>query len=309
MLNDGDTVTFGKTVGKGSFMVAPVTARVELMYGSQSELIASTNFISRAQAVTSDGGANSRGSVSGRYGLYVPSSWPEGSSDDDSSSSRYGDDSDIEEINPQEENLAQSLIRSLQAGADREVHDDINLTSCLDIHRLPAFDESSERFRSHSPMDLASPTPSPVGPWPLPSCHVDEDRKSLSNHSSDASGDDDADDDAEGENDDERDAEGSDELSDPLFSEAASSQSSASSEVRSPADEVLCKTTLYPATGAESRSSSPPSEFDLHGREKEADANDQMSEMSAKMKETIARMHVSVIFPILLILVITFLST
>ncbi|KAA1470742.1 hypothetical protein DENSPDRAFT_836619 [Dentipellis sp. KUC8613] len=108
-LAHGDTVTFGKSVGRDKSIVRPVTVIVRLLYGS-----APPPPLPVAHAVASSWGPatlkSPKPSSSGRYGIYdalpdSPSSQQgesssSSSSSDESTSSR---DSDVEEIEPPEE--------------------------------------------------------------------------------------------------------------------------------------------------------------------------------------------------------------
>jgi pSer/pThr/pTyr-binding forkhead associated (FHA) protein len=305
MLSNGDIITFGKTVGKGSYLVPPVTARVELLFGNQSDICAiiSADTATRSPVVASEGGSRSRRSSTGRYGLYVPSSLssPDASSDDDSSL-KYDHDSDIEEITPPasspdragHHSFASSLpvlpiIRGLQAHFYGEPHDDsFPFGSPIDNLRLPAIDRLPDRSRSHSPMDLSSPTPTPIGAWPsfvMPFSSPSDARESNPKHVSD-----------------EVRAVGAQEVvgvksSGSMFSEAISPQSRGASENPGP---DIGKPSSDQSSNDESRSPSLPSEFDLPGREKEVESeigkeqeiHDRMMLLSA----TIGRIHVSALF-------------
>lgn len=89
-LFDGDVVTFGKTVGKGSNIVNPVVVRVEILFANNTSN-ASSSPISRTNSMVSS--VESPGRIGcGRYGLFEPSS-----PSSDISISNDGD-SDIEEI-------------------------------------------------------------------------------------------------------------------------------------------------------------------------------------------------------------------
>lgn len=80
MLNDGDTVTFGKSVGKGDEWVKPVVVLVQLLY-------AATPF--NGLTVPSPS-SSEKSKSSGRYGIH----------DSTSSEDPFSDSSDIEEIPP-----------------------------------------------------------------------------------------------------------------------------------------------------------------------------------------------------------------
>ena len=296
MLSNGDIITFGKTVGKGSFLVHPVTARVELLFGSQSGVASSTSENTRTPVAVLPVDSRARPS-SGRFGLYIPSlSSPDGSSDDDSSL-KYDHDSDIEEITPPSSGpdrvgcrpCAPSLpslpaIRGLHAHFfDEPRGDSFPFSSPIDIRRLPAVDRVLSR--SHSPMDLSSPTPTPIGAWPsfvAPSPSANNEEDSSSNHSSDESSHDEDDlevDDAKS--------------SGPLFSqEVISAQSRGPSEMPSP--DVGKPSCRQPSEG-DSRSPSPPSELDLQGREKEIEKEQDIRD---RLMETINHVRVSAMFQV-----------
>lgn len=309
MLNSGDYITFGKTVGKGSQLVPPITARVQFLYGPEPEIYEVPSKTASPFAVSPEPARPRK--TSGRYGLYVPSSFssPERSSDDDSLSSKYDRDSDIEEIPAHQAkhaafspHSAMPALRALQAqfyGTSRD--HPIPLRSFMPDN-LPPFIPS----RSHSPMDLSSPTPSPVGAYPLdlePISPAGNDRELISNHSSEASSD--------GEDEKEEvENEGSPESPDPLFSGAISpSPPSRAASVSLDAD--LGRASAHMELDIEWRSPSPPSEFDFHGQEKPIEQEeglrqdqaglDQMSDMSAQISDTIERIGVSVhppLFPV-----------
>ncbi|KAI0246040.1 hypothetical protein BJV78DRAFT_1258274 [Lactifluus subvellereus] len=114
-LQDGDTLTFGKAVGKEPYSVSPITANVMLIYDTEAVLSpppAVQPVISLTDSPTSpttpikskQPAAAPNSSISGRYGLFGPhspcsqSSSP-GSSDEDFSQS----DHDIEEDEDEDE--------------------------------------------------------------------------------------------------------------------------------------------------------------------------------------------------------------
>lgn len=299
VLCDGDVVTFGKTVGKGSYTVPPVTARVELLFG---DLEHSANTSKRAETRTPVTAPEmSRRPSSGRYGLFVPSSLssPEGSShsSDDDSSSKYDHDSDIEEIDPpasypdrESHNvfpLCLPALPNLRGLAEThffgpDFHD-FPFGPSLDGIRLPAIDRHSEQSRSHSPMELSSPTPTPVGAWPTlstPSPSVEHEeqvcpkpvREGNSNCEEKQS------------------AESSAQLPQLPPSQFSFSHSPVASEPTRLNNEDYGKSSPHQG----SRSPSPPSEFDLKGQEKENDPRDGMVQLNA----TINQIQVSTILSI-----------
>ncbi|KAI0641642.1 hypothetical protein C8Q79DRAFT_988440 [Trametes meyenii] len=94
VLADGDLITFGKTVGRDSYLVRPVVVRVQLIFGRDASLRAPSPLprsLAQDDAASPDKGSVAR-SNSGRYGVYPPS--PE------SSPSTSDGDSDIQEISP-----------------------------------------------------------------------------------------------------------------------------------------------------------------------------------------------------------------
>ena len=100
LLADGDIITFGKSVGRNNELVRPVTARVELLFGSQSSILSSGRLFkplhvpdSITLGEQSDRSKPFTRQPSGRYGVYVPSS-----SSSDISSPISIQDSDIEEL-------------------------------------------------------------------------------------------------------------------------------------------------------------------------------------------------------------------
>ncbi|KAI0357230.1 hypothetical protein OH77DRAFT_1588602 [Trametes cingulata] len=91
VLADGDLVTFGKSVGRDSYLVRPVVVRVQLIFGRDASPRASSPLPRSLTNDSSPDKASGR-SGSGRYGIYPPS--PE------SSPSTSDGDSDIQEISP-----------------------------------------------------------------------------------------------------------------------------------------------------------------------------------------------------------------
>lgn len=91
VLADGDTITFGKAVGKEPDMVRPITVHVQLLFNKDIE---PTPVSATASRETS-----SPKTSSGRYGVFLPPS-------DISSSSSSESDSDVEEIPPPAPHLA-----------------------------------------------------------------------------------------------------------------------------------------------------------------------------------------------------------
>lgn len=105
-LSEGDTITFGKSVGSNADLVRPIVARIELRYrrvDGFKPLTTPTNTVIRLDLTK-----GSPKSSSGRYGLYDSSS----SSSDDSSSVMSDNDSDIEEIPASGANAVSLLSRS-----------------------------------------------------------------------------------------------------------------------------------------------------------------------------------------------------
>ncbi|EJF59445.1 hypothetical protein DICSQDRAFT_148514 [Dichomitus squalens LYAD-421 SS1] len=108
VLADGDQITFGKSVGRDYFLVRPVVARVEMIFGGDAPQRASSPSPRSFEALYSIPGPDADDSQSqpherdidktparastGRYGVFLPS--PE------SSSSSSDGDSDIQEISP-----------------------------------------------------------------------------------------------------------------------------------------------------------------------------------------------------------------
>jgi pSer/pThr/pTyr-binding forkhead associated (FHA) protein len=306
-LSNGDIITFGKTVGKGSYVVSPVTARVELLFGDQSEngSIGSANTSTRSPLVVPENGPTRSGRTgSGRYGLYIPSSLssPDGSSEDDSSA-KFDHDSDIEEITPPSSShdrpvrhhfgpsLPFPFFRGLQAHVYEDSHDGATCFNSFDDLRLPAIDRPPERSRSHSPMDLSSPTPTPIGAWPSVVAHSPSANSSLESNAVESSDDEDS-----------QESEGDAEQSAPQATTAAPPQPQATAENPDPRDGEVGISAAHQPPYDESRSPSPPSEFDLQGREKEQERQlekEQEQEIHDTMVEVsaiVSRMHVSVVF-------------
>ncbi|KAI0364873.1 hypothetical protein BV20DRAFT_1029028 [Pilatotrama ljubarskyi] len=91
VLADGDLITFGKSVGRESYLVRPVVVRVQLIFGKDVSPRAPSPLPISLTNDSSPDKASAR-STSGRYGVYPPS--PE------SSPSTSDGDSDIQEISP-----------------------------------------------------------------------------------------------------------------------------------------------------------------------------------------------------------------
>ncbi|KAI8969534.1 hypothetical protein BD414DRAFT_503173 [Trametes punicea] len=97
VLADGDLITFGKAVGRDTYLVRPVVARVELMFGRDASPVAPSPLPSSLTGGDLSSFEKDKAparSASGRYGVYPPS--PESSS----SASASDGDSDIQEISP-----------------------------------------------------------------------------------------------------------------------------------------------------------------------------------------------------------------
>ncbi|KAH7925735.1 hypothetical protein BV22DRAFT_412735 [Leucogyrophana mollusca] len=210
-LADGDVLTFGKTVGSGSFLVAPVTVRIELLRETHAEAISSPSPLPYTPPLSPLGLSRSRRSSSGRYGLFIPSPYPvSGSSSSSSSSDSFSSDagpsqsehdSDVEEIPPWANALRhRDGLRGVKIPGIRSIIQDVfskmsqppNLSPDSDSSVTPAaplVDEDTEEgpsvqtpsepshpSRSHSPMELSTPSPAPslghpcesgvVGTWP-----------------------------------------------------------------------------------------------------------------------------------------------
>ena len=76
MLSNGDIIAFGKTVGKDhSWCIL-----LELWFGSQSEVASGTSANTRSPVAVLPVDARAGRTRSGRYGLYIPSLSPDGSS-------------------------------------------------------------------------------------------------------------------------------------------------------------------------------------------------------------------------------------
>ncbi|KAG6860336.1 hypothetical protein C0995_012482 [Termitomyces sp. Mi166 len=90
-LSDGDTITFGKSVGRNNECVSPIVAHAELIYGPQESTFKPAPVKQIVHVDLTDSPPPK--SNSGRYGIY---SHPSSSSDNISSS--VSEDSDVEEI-------------------------------------------------------------------------------------------------------------------------------------------------------------------------------------------------------------------
>ncbi|KIJ67364.1 hypothetical protein HYDPIDRAFT_37904 [Hydnomerulius pinastri MD-312] len=200
-LADGDILTFGKAVGAGSYLVSPVTIRVELLRdGSSSRASPPARPLTPISSLSHLVSRNRKLS-SGRYGLFVPPSYPESvsphstssmyaSSDGASSPSEH--DSDIEEISSCVPSLgrdSQDKSSQIKIPTFRSfIHDMCNNNAsrlsaareALDASladTMPSPSSSVEELsqpspvvvvidptlnsRSQSPMELSTPSPSP----------------------------------------------------------------------------------------------------------------------------------------------------
>ncbi|KAH0835802.1 hypothetical protein J3R83DRAFT_9657 [Lanmaoa asiatica] len=213
LLADGDVLTFGKVVGAGSYHVSPVTVRVELLSGpSPSEPSADrapTPFNPPSPVLS-----RPRRLSSGRYGLvsvpYLESDSPHSSSSisvsSDAASSPSERESDVED----EHSCVPAVFRDSQDKTSvkipafrsfiREIYHNTVLHSPVnsDVPDEPLEDvpgsplsagvirdpspvvvviEPFPKSRSHSPMEVATPSPSPpsevqhsdpavIGAWP-----------------------------------------------------------------------------------------------------------------------------------------------
>ncbi|KAI0631802.1 hypothetical protein C8Q77DRAFT_1128959 [Trametes polyzona] len=92
VLADGDVITFGKTVGRDSFLVRPVVVRVQLVFGRDAFPRAPSPLPRSLSNVDSSPDKASTRTSTGRYGVHPASS--------ESSSSASDGDSDLQEISP-----------------------------------------------------------------------------------------------------------------------------------------------------------------------------------------------------------------
>lgn len=210
-LTDGDILTFGKAVGQGTSLVSPVTARIEFQHDILDIRDTPPWHLTPADPLSHE--LRPRKLSSGRYGLNSPisyhpspsseslSSSPSGSSNEAASHSER--DSDIEEMTWDELRSCVSLrpdfsadflggsllgkIPSLGALMQDICH---KIADPLDIESpqswtlpviasidddAPSSPDHLPNSRSHSPMELSTPSPSPpeapeqpevVGAWP-----------------------------------------------------------------------------------------------------------------------------------------------
>ncbi|KAF9220614.1 hypothetical protein BS17DRAFT_309026 [Gyrodon lividus] len=198
-LSDGDIITFGKVVGAGSYIVSPVTVRVELLRGNSSSklspVLALTPINSLSNVVS-----RTRKLSSGRYGLFLPPSYIESESPH-STSSLYASSDEASSPSEQESDAedAQSCAPSLLCDSQEKASVKIptfrsfikdmyntnisrspSVTGDLDVPlvddpRSPSssFEALSQpssvvvvigpssRSHSQSPMELSTPSPSP----------------------------------------------------------------------------------------------------------------------------------------------------
>ncbi|RPD52633.1 hypothetical protein L226DRAFT_563784 [Lentinus tigrinus ALCF2SS1-7] len=100
VLADGDRITFGKSVGRESYLVKPIVVRVELMFGGDAPMAPSPPPMSLRADAADEADLKDQGCdiecektpISGRYGVFLPS--PE------SSQSNSDGESDIQEVSP-----------------------------------------------------------------------------------------------------------------------------------------------------------------------------------------------------------------
>lgn len=169
ILRDGDVITFGKSVGKGSYLVPPVTSRVELSFDSH---VPDPSPLPRniPDATQSNGNSKVHKPSTNRYGL-VPSLSSAGSSSpssDDDGSSRYDHDSDVEEI-PQASFNAERVHNTLNSSVVLPTLKAIQAQlvgsalganeypgPSLDDVRLPAIEKVISIPRSHSPREVST---------------------------------------------------------------------------------------------------------------------------------------------------------
>ncbi|KAG6331956.1 hypothetical protein ID866_7134 [Astraeus odoratus] len=211
-LADGDILTFGKAVGSAACMVLPVTARVELLR-EKPDPVASPS-VPSLTPINSLVNLISRPSkcASGRYGLFVPTPHADSpsshSSDslyvlsDGASSVSDDHDSDIEEVSVSSLDLGKHPLHVKIPTFRSLIHMCTNNEGSRSpsakeaLHTLvdylappsPSVEDTSLRgpphvinlvdlpSRSHSPMELSTPSPSPseehhvelpvIGAWP-----------------------------------------------------------------------------------------------------------------------------------------------
>ncbi|KIK95747.1 hypothetical protein PAXRUDRAFT_826698 [Paxillus rubicundulus Ve08.2h10] len=200
VLADGDILTFGKVVGAGSYLVSPVTVRVELITSNSSPKVSSPLRVLTPINSLSHAVSRARKLSSGRYGLFVPPSYIESESphstsslyaSSDEASSPSDHESDAEEVQP----YVPLLLRDSQEKASvkipafRSFIKDIYTASIsrspsiMGDLNVPLVDAPGSPFssvevlsqpspvvvvinpapesRSQSPMELSTPSPSP----------------------------------------------------------------------------------------------------------------------------------------------------
>ena len=211
-LADGDILTFGKAVGQGASLVSPVTARIEFLHDIL-DIRDTPPWCVSTPADSLSHEPRLRKLSTGRYGLNSPischsspssysiSSSPSGSSHEAASHSEH--ESDVEEMSWEElrscVSLRQdfssdflggsllgkipSLVTLVQDICDK-ITDPLDLESPLPWtppaiasidDDVPPSTDHVPNSRSHSPMELSTPSPSPpeapeqpeiVGAWP-----------------------------------------------------------------------------------------------------------------------------------------------
>ncbi|KAH7912109.1 hypothetical protein BJ138DRAFT_1149167 [Hygrophoropsis aurantiaca] len=195
-LSDGDVLTFGKTVGSGVFLVAPITVRVELLRETDEKTIHLPSPPTYTPPLSPSSPARCRKTSSGRYGVFPPtyhntsdssSSSPSGSYSS-SGPSRSEPDSDIEEISPwmtvlrhydplQGINNLPSIFHEPFTKLSKPPY--VSGSSGTNLSAIsPSENPIAENFaddsaiadkstnptnlsRSHSPMELSTPSPAP----------------------------------------------------------------------------------------------------------------------------------------------------
>ncbi|THH15577.1 hypothetical protein EW146_g4919 [Bondarzewia mesenterica] len=119
LLETGDCVTFGKSVGRENYSVRPVTVNVRLLYDSAPSLRPQREISPTIQSSESQDDPKRilKPNISGRYGVFDPLDSSPSSPSSSESSSPSQRDSDVEEIDRPEEypitNSAFSVHRSL----------------------------------------------------------------------------------------------------------------------------------------------------------------------------------------------------
>lgn len=188
-LADGDILTFGKAVGAGSYLVLPVTARVELLREKPRMTSPSIQSLTPISSLVNLIPRPCKGNA-GRYGLFLPPPQCDDSPSSHSLSSSCvseDHDSDIEEVSvsslerkhpihvkiPTFKSFIHSMCRNNDGPRSSSAKDTLHTLADFLVSPSPSLEEirpgspvvavigSAPNSRSQSPMELSTPSPSP----------------------------------------------------------------------------------------------------------------------------------------------------